>query len=161
MDVVDTNTRSRMMANIQGKNTRPEMLLRKALHAKGLRYRLHAGKLKGKPDILMPGRRIAIFVHGCFWHRHQGCFWCSTPASNIEFWEAKFLSNVRRDAAAVQALIDDHWRVATVWECGVRKPYIQETLEDLVGWIGASAPLFESKVVRPRSKQSPVSLDSG
>ena len=150
MDVVDRNTRSRMMAGIHGRNTKPEVVLRKALHAKGFRYRLHVKGLKGRPDIVMPGRRIAIFVHGCFWHRHPGCFWCSIPSSNIEFWQDKFAANVSRDIAAKDTLISNGWRVATVWECGLRSPYLPETFLSLLRWIESETTQYESEVLRFR-----------
>lgn len=150
MDVVDRNTRSRMMAGIQGRNTKPEMVLRKALHAKGFRYRLHVTGLKGRPDIVMAGRRVAIFVHGCFWHRHEGCHWCSRPTSNSLFWDAKFAGNIDRDVAARSDLCRRGWRVATIWECGLRAKYVAVTIQELVNWIEGQSSEHESAVVRPK-----------
>lgn len=121
VDVVDKATRSRMMAGIGSKNTAPEMRLRRALHARGLRYRLHARALPGKPDIVFPQFRAVLFVHGCFWHRHPGCSLATTPATRSEFWKAKFEGNVSRDGAAVRALRQEGWRVGIVWECEMRK----------------------------------------
>ena len=139
-----------MMSGIRGKNTSPELMLRRKLYAAGLRYRLHGPKLPGRPDMVMAGKRIVIFVHGCFWHRHDGCHWCSTPASNIDFWEAKFARNRARDAEVSALLREADWRVATAWECGLRPAFVDETIEALLGWIGTDLPVFESRVVRWR-----------
>lgn len=118
-DVVDAATRSRMMAGIQSKNTKPETLIRKALHARGFRYSLHPKRLPGKPDIVMPKWRVIIFVHGCFWHRH-GCSLSKMPTTNVAFWEAKLAANQRRDSLVKKQLADAGWRVATAWECATR-----------------------------------------
>lgn len=118
-DIVDRKTRSRMMSGIRGRNTRPELAVRKALFAAGLRYRLHSKLLPGKPDIVLPRSRVAIFVHGCFWHRHARCKFAYTPKSNIKFWLEKFDSNVRRDRLARSALRKAGWRVLIVWGCEV------------------------------------------
>lgn len=150
VDVVDPATRSRMMAGIRGKNTSPEMMLRRKLHAAGLRYRLHSSKVPGSPDIVMAGRRIVIFVHGCFWHRHGGCHWCSTPASNADFWKAKFARNQARDIEVFALLHNAGWRIATVWECGLRPAFVDEAVEALLDWIRSDMPTFESRLVRPR-----------
>jgi DNA mismatch endonuclease (patch repair protein) len=151
-DVVDPPTRARMMAGIGGKDTKPEMALRRRLHAAGLRFRLHAAKLPGKPDIVLPSRRAAIFVHGCFWHRHEGCHWCSTPASNVEFWAAKLRRNRARDAEVRDALHAAGWRVAVVWECGLRAASLDETVEQVLAWAaGTGTGDYESALVRPRA----------
>ena len=121
IDVVDKATRSRMMAGIKGRNTKPELKLRRLLHAAGFRYRLHAKGLPGRPDIVLPRYRAAIFVHGCFWHRHPGCRYATVPSSNTEFWDAKFGANVARDAGKEQALIAAGWRVLVVWECELNR----------------------------------------
>ena len=108
------------MAGIRGKNTRPEMQLRRELHSRGLRYRLHAKQLPGKPDIVFRSRKLAVFVHGCFWHRHEGCRFASTPATRTEFWEQKLSGNHARDKRNVSALLEMGWRVVIIWECALR-----------------------------------------
>lgn len=116
MDVVDRATRSRMMSGIRGKNTKPELVVRSYLHRSGLRFRLHAS-LPGKPDLVLPRYRAAVFVHGCFWHRHKGCRFTTTPASNAKFWAKKFVDNVRRDAHVRRQLAQLGWRVLVIWSC--------------------------------------------
>jgi len=122
MDVVDATTRSRMMAGIRGKDTKPELMVRSFLHRAGLRFRLHA-KLPGKPDLVLPKYRTVVFVHGCFWHRHEGCRYATTPANNAAFWHEKFAANVRRDTKVKQQLEELGWRVLVIWSCelGERK----------------------------------------
>lgn len=115
-DIVSPAKRSQMMSGIRGKDTKPELLVRSHLHRKGLRYRLHA-KLPGKPDLVFPKHRTAVFVHGCFWHRHQDCKYATTPKSNAEFWQTKFVANVKRDALVQEQLTALGWRVLVVWGC--------------------------------------------
>ncbi len=134
-DIVDAKTRSRMMAGIRGKNTTPEVRLRKALHGAGFRFRLHSAKLPGRPDIVLPKFRAAVFVHGCFWHRHEGCRNASVPKSNAEFWEDKFARNVERDTANVAGLHAVGWRVAIIWECAIRKRGEADVTEELAVWL--------------------------
>lgn len=121
-DIVDRQTRSRMMSGIRGKNTKPELALRRALHAHSFRFRLHSGKVHGRPDLALPKYRAVVFVHGCFWHRHEGCRYTTSPSTRAKFWQAKFKANVARDSAVRAMLLGDGWRVATVWECALRKP---------------------------------------
>jgi DNA mismatch endonuclease (patch repair protein) len=109
-----------MMAAIGGRDTAPELALRRALHAMGFRYRLHSRKLRGRPDIVLPRYHAVVFVHGCFWHRHEGCRFATTPATRTAFWNAKFAVNVARDAEVKRELLREGWRVATVWECALR-----------------------------------------
>ena len=113
-------TRSQMMSRIGPRDTAPEMVLRRALHASGMRFRLHCRGIPGTPDIVMRPHRLAIFVHGCFWHRHPGCRHASTPRTNTEFWVRKFERNVERDRRKRDQLIDWGWRVGEVWECELR-----------------------------------------
>jgi len=117
-DVVDPATRSRMMSGIRGKNTRPELLIRKALHARGFRYRLHCD-LPGRPDICLPKHRAVIFVHGCFWHGH-GCHLFKWPSTRPAFWRAKIGRNREVDRAAEERLREAGWRVAVIWECALK-----------------------------------------
>jgi len=115
-DVVAPATRSRMMAGIRGKDTKPELIVRSFLHRAGLRFRLHA-ELPGKPDLVLPRHGAVVFVHGCFWHRHKGCRYTTTPASNAEFWQQKFAANVRRDIVVTRQLEELGWRALVIWEC--------------------------------------------
>ena len=133
-DIVDSKTRSRMMAGIRSRDTKPEMQVRSMLHRMGYRFTLRNRKLPGSPDIVLPRYRTAIFVHGCFWHRHPGCPKATTPATRAEFWQQKFAANVERDASAVRALDELGWRVITVWECELRHPEtVRQQLRGLIG----------------------------
>lgn len=120
MDVVDSATRSKMMSNIKGKNTRPEIVVRKFLHANGYRFRIHRKDLPGNPDIVLPKLRTCIFVHGCFWHRHTNCKFATTPMSRREFWQDKFSKNVERDSRNISKLQSDGWSVLVIWECDLK-----------------------------------------
>ena len=122
MDVVDRATRSRMMAGIKGKGTKPEMTVRRFLHAHGYRFRLYRKDLPGKPDIILSRLRVCIFVHGCFWHRHAGCKYAVLPKTRVDFWAAKLQSNVERDLTVLQRLESDGWNVLVLWECELRNP---------------------------------------
>jgi DNA mismatch endonuclease, patch repair protein len=118
-DVVDAPTRSRMMASIRGRDTKPERVVRCFLHREGLRFRLHGRDLPGRPDIVLPRRRSIVFVHGCFWHRHSGCRFAATPKTRRQFWKVKLTANVARDARNMKLLAASGWRVFVVWECEV------------------------------------------
>ena len=143
-DVVDPATRSRMMSGIRGKNTRPELLIRKALHARGFRYRLHCD-LPGKPDICLPRYRAVIFVHGCFWHGHD-CHLFKWPKTRPEFWREKIGRNRRVDMVAEQALAEVGWRQAVIWECAI-KGRTRLSLEDVIStsadWLVSGEPRLE------------------
>lgn len=119
-DIVTPETRSRMMSGIRGRDTKPELAVRRYLHSRGLRYRLHVRELPGRPDIVLPRHRTVVFVHGCFWHRHEGCRFAYTPKSRQEFWLPKLEGNAARDARDQQQLRDLGWRVEVVWECELR-----------------------------------------
>ncbi|MGV1758888.1 very short patch repair endonuclease [Rhizobium sp. A22-96] len=117
MDRLTSEHRSWLMSRVRGKDTTPEMRVRKAAHSLGFRYRLHRRDLPGKPDLCFPKRKIAIFVHGCFWHRHKGCRKASLPKSRTEYWCQKFASNVERDERTEAALVALGWKVHVIWEC--------------------------------------------
>lgn len=118
-DRISPQRRSWNMSRIRGKDTRPEILLRKALFARGVRYRLHKRDLPGKPDIVFPSRRLAIFVNGCFWHRHEGCNFTTTPTTRKEFWQDKFSATVARDQRNIEVLNRAGWAVIVVWQCEI------------------------------------------
>ena len=117
LDSVDRATRSQMMSRIRGKNTKPELAVRKIAHRLGYRFRLHRRDLAGSPDLVFPGRRKVIFVHGCYWHRHAGCEFAYSPKSNVEFWSRKFGANMLRDAFVIQELKTQGWDPLVIWEC--------------------------------------------
>lgn len=104
---------------MKSKNTKPEILVRKVLHAMGYRFRLHVKELPGKPDIVLPKYKTVIFVNGCFWHRHEGCKYASTPTTNIDFWNAKFAENVARDKKKCQEIQEKGWQVIVIWTCEI------------------------------------------
>lgn len=112
--------RSQVMSHIRGKNTKPEILVRKELHARGFRFRLHNKKLPGSPDVVLPNYGVAIMVNGCFWHGHKGCRYATKPKSNVEFWEAKIARNRHRDEVTEAHLHALGWHVITIWECELR-----------------------------------------
>jgi DNA mismatch endonuclease (patch repair protein) len=110
------------MAAVHSKNTKPELVVRKLVFGMGYRYRLHSAKLPGKPDLVFPGRHKVIFVHGCFWHRHKGCRYATSPKTRVDFWEAKFDANVARDKRTNRELKELGWSVLTVWQCQLKEP---------------------------------------
>lgn len=140
-DIVDRPTRSRMMAGIRGKNTTPELAVRRELHRRGFRFRLHSGELPGRPDIVLPKHRAVILVHGCFWHRHQ-CRLFKWPSSNSQTWREKLESNVVRDADNMDSLRRQGWRTLVIWECALKGPR-RRTLESvgtlIEEWLRAGA----------------------
>ncbi|NBW11598.1 MAG: DNA mismatch endonuclease Vsr [Caulobacteraceae bacterium] len=145
-DVVDPATRSRMMSGIRGKNTKPELMIRKALHARGFRYRLHC-KLPGKPDLCLPKYQAVIFVHGCFWHGHD-CHLFKWPSTRPEFWREKIARNRAVDAAAEAKLLADGWRVATVWECALKgktRLPLEAVVSSLGDWLQSDSQRLEVK----------------
>lgn len=117
MDTVSKERRSEIMGLVKARNTRPEVFVRRLFHRLGYRFRLHPKNLPGGPDFALPRHRVAVFVHGCFWHRHPGCPNTRTPKSRVEFWEEKFQGNMRRDKRARRLLSKAGWRVLVVWEC--------------------------------------------
>ena len=117
MDTVDKKTRSRIMASVGQRNTGPELRLRQVLYRQGLRYRLHDKKLPGSPDLVFPRFRTVVFVHGCFWHAHNGCKYATKPSTRRKFWKEKFEANRKRDRRNYETLKKSGWRVLVVWEC--------------------------------------------
>ncbi len=132
MDRVSKEKRGEIMRNVRGKNTSPELAVRKMLFSRGYRYRLHAKSLPGKPDIVFPGRKKAVFVHGCFWHYHD-CKTGHIPKSRLEYWEPKLTARRERDAANVAALAEMGWSVLVIWECEIKSQNILE--EKLRGFL--------------------------
>ena len=120
MTLTPQQVRSRTMSRIKGKNTKPEIAVRSMLHRAGYRFRLHGRKLPGSPDIVLARHKTVVFVHGCFWHRHEGCKYATTPKTRVEFWSDKFRKNVERDARQQRELREMGWRVLIVWECELR-----------------------------------------
>lgn len=110
------------MSRIKGENTKPERVVRSFLHRQGYRFRLHRRDLPGNPDVVLPKHKTVIFVHGCFWHRHEGCRFAYTPKTRRDFWEEKFRTNVERDVANTKKLEDLGWKVAVIWECQIEEP---------------------------------------
>lgn len=150
-DIVDRETRSRMMSGIRAKNTRPELFIRKGLHALGFRYRLHAKDIPGKPDVVFPRYGALVVVHGCYWHGH-GCRYFKWPKSNGAFWKEKILSNRKRDRLNLKLQDQLGWRTIIIWECAIRKNLLDQNFDvvDLVArWLTKdtrSAYLDESGV---------------
>lgn len=143
-DVVSPEVRSRMMSGIRGKNTKPELTIRSALHRAGFRFRIHAGLL-GKPDLVFPKWHAVLFVHGCFWHGH-GCSLFKWPNSRPEFWRTKISGNIARDERHVEQLLASGWRVGVVWECALKGPGRLDSLsaiERCIEWLRSEKQDFE------------------
>ena len=144
-DVVDPATRSRMMAGIRGKNTAPEILIRKGLHARGFRFRLHDRSLPGAPDLVLRKHRAVIEVNGCFWHAHD-CHLFKWPSGREEFWRAKITSNKDRDARNHARLLEAGWRVLVIWECALKgktRLAPEQVLEQTAAWLRSGATTGE------------------
>jgi DNA mismatch endonuclease (patch repair protein) len=131
-DVHNKSTRSYNMSQIKGKDTKPELLVRRYLHANGFRYRLHVKTLPGKPDLVLTKYKTVIFINGCFWHAHEGCKYFKLPKSRSAWWEEKLLANRERDQVAVEALKESGWKVIVVWECELKPRVREERLERLI-----------------------------
>ncbi len=147
VDVVDTATRSRMMAGIRGRNTKPEILVRSLLHRQGFRFRLHARDLPGKPDIVLPRFRAALFVHGCFWHGHD-CRFFKWPRTRPNFWRMKIQSNRANDLRTREGLRKAGWRVGVIWECAIRGGTdrdIENVTRRITRWLHGVKPFMEAK----------------
>lgn len=144
-DVVDPITRSRMMAGIRGKNTRPELAIRKRLHSLGFRYRLHPKHIPGKPDFALPRYRAAVFVHGCFWHGHD-CSLFRLPGTRPDFWQSKIDGNRARDARVAADLKATQWRQLTIWECAFRgrgSITLDKVIDETVRWLASNESATE------------------
>jgi DNA mismatch endonuclease, patch repair protein len=131
-DVHDQATRSYNMSRIKGKDTKPEMLVRRFLHANGYRYRLHVKDLPGKPDIVLPKYKTVIFIHGCFWHGHQNCKYYVVPKTRTDWWLKKINGNVENDKKAVKALKKAGWKVISIWGCTLKAHHLLKTLNSLL-----------------------------
>jgi len=131
-DVHTALQRSYNMSRIKGKNTKPEMLVRKFLHANGFRYRLHDKKLPGKPDIVLPKYRTVIFVHGCFWHGHNNCRYFVVPKTRTQWWTDKINGNIANDVKAIKALKTNGWKIINIWECDLKTTKVEKTLNSLL-----------------------------
>lgn len=140
-DIMSPEQRSERMSRIRSRDTRPELALRRLLHAAGFRYRLHR-KMPGRPDLVLPKYRAIIFIHGCFWHRHADCRVASTPKSNVDFWTSKFARNVARDAMVESTLRRSGWRVLVVWECDLNtREKAAVTAAKVGSWLRELAPV--------------------
>lgn len=135
MDVHSKETRSFNMSRIKGKDTKPEILVRKYLFSQGLRYRLYSKTLPGRPDIVLPKYRTVIFIHGCFWHGHEGCRYFVVPKTRTEWWLNKININRENDRKNYELLKEMRWNVITVWECSLRKEKRESTLNDILNMI--------------------------
>lgn len=132
MDIYDKAKRSWNMSRIKGKDTKPELLVRSWLHRHGFRFRLHVKSLPGTPDIVLPKYRTVIEVRGCYWHRHPGCKFAYTPKSNLDFWNAKFSENMKRDVSTDKTLNELGWRVIIIWECEVKHLLYSDKLSHML-----------------------------
>lgn len=163
VDVMDATKRSALMSRIRGKDTAPELLVRKQLWHAGFRYSLHSARLAGKPDIVLSKWNSVVFVHGCFWHRHAECPYFRLPKTRATFWDDKLARNRARDVADIAALASSGWRVAVVWECAVRTNR-RLTGEMLMSWLKCSSRSIELRgvggTVRSRSLRQLMRPDS-
>ncbi|HDR8959867.1 very short patch repair endonuclease [Burkholderia vietnamiensis] len=144
VDVLSAEQRRLNMSHIRGRDTKPEMLIRRGLHARGLRYRLHVRTLPGRPDLVFPKYHTVAFVHGCFWHAH-GCALSKLPAIRQDFWKKKFEGNSARDRKAIESLHADGWRVLVVWECALRGPrrmLVEDLLDFIVCFVTSGEPRY-------------------
>ena len=144
MDTLTPDERRRNIRAIKSRNTKPELIVRRWLYEAGYRYRLNRKDLPGKPDISMKGRRIAIFINGCFWHQHSGCRYAVIPATRRAFWEAKLNSNKTRDGKIKQILIENGWRTLVIWECSLKsKENRERTQREILDWLKTPSPYTE------------------
>ncbi len=151
-DIVDRSTRSRMMASIKGKNTAPERFVQSELERCHIAFDAHSKDLPGTPDISIPLYQVVIFVNGCFWHRHDGCFYATTPASEKEFWTNKLAETVLRDARKRVELEADGWRVIVVWECGIK--HCPSDFGEVIDAIEGESSISEWPAIPPRKRNN-------
>ena len=145
MDIVDTETRSKIMSRVKGKHTKPELIIRTGLHRKGFRYRLHDRRLPGHPDLVFAKYKAIVLVNGCFWHDH-GCYLSSKPATRKKFWDDKFERNRQRDLRNINLYLDAGWRILIVWECalkGKQKKEPVDVIDLLARWLEDGMDLQE------------------
>ena len=145
-DIVDRTTRTRMMSGIRSSNTKPEILLRKAMHKQGYRFRLDSKVGKIKPDLVLRRHKVSIFVHGCYWHQHEGCKLAYSDRPRSQKWDKKFRDNKERDQRVNEQLLGQGWRVAVIGECATRDlPVFETTMKKLDDWIrSGKSQYFES-----------------
>jgi DNA mismatch endonuclease (patch repair protein) len=145
-----------MMSRIRGRDTKPELVLRKSLHRMGFRYRVHVGDLPGRPDLVFPKHNALVFVHGCFWHRHSGCKQATTPSSNVSFWREKFGKTVERDAVVLANARQVGWRVAVVWECALERRGLPDAARRIGMWLMSEKRQLE--LPRPHHDRAKASI---
>lgn len=145
VDIVDSSTRSRMMAGVRSKNTKPELLIRSLLHKRGFRFRLHDKDLPGKPDIVLPKYNSVIFVNGCFWHGHKNCSLFKLPSTRTDFWQEKILKNQFNDSKSIEILLNKNWKVCIVWECSIRgaKKDLNKVINSISEWLLSTESFIE------------------
>jgi DNA mismatch endonuclease (patch repair protein) len=164
-DILTAGARSEHMSNIRSKNTSPEILVRRGLHAAGLRFRVHKKDLPGRPDVVLPRHNAVILIHGCFWHRHKGCRLTADPKTRIAFWTDKFRANQDRDQRTVRELKRLGWRILIVWECAIRnKRQSSMSIAAIVRWIHGTTTFSEIPRARrtsPTDSAPPVRANHG
>jgi len=133
-DHLSKEKRSWNMSRISSKNTKPELIVRKILYQNGVRYRLHAKDLPGKPDISNKKKKFAVFVNGCFWHQHKGCKRSNKPKSNKSYWIPKLERNIQRQEESINSLKEMGWNIFIIWECELKPPYELETIDSIIRW---------------------------
>lgn len=131
-DVLSKEQRKRCMSHVRGKDTKPEVMVRKFLFAQGFRYRLYRKDLPGKPDIVLPKYNTVIFINGCFWHGHSGCKYATIPKANHDFWLAKISGNIERDKTNYAKLFELGWKVVEIWQCELKPKFREQTLNNLL-----------------------------
>ena len=146
-DILTKDQRSKVMSRVRSRDTKPEWILRCGLHRLGFRHRLKNSHLPGSPDLVFPKFHAAVFVHGCYWHRHPGCKDASTPKSNVDFWKKKFAENVERDRRNIRELENHGWRILVVWECELTRKAV-ETIHRVANWLNQGKVCYDYKVIR-------------